>query len=124
VLLEGWVTPEGIGAFNAQNPPAPGVQWFVLAGSYYDDPLGGAFWEGVPNDGMVSVESVLAFVDLCPDSVACEAAVFPVTHPDWNWGTNLLESPRIIDWILDRVQADLERDAGTADGAAARTGKS
>jgi len=93
-------------------PAAAGVRWHVVAGSFYDDPLGGAFWEGLPNDGMVSLASAMSFLALCPDSVSCEALVLPIKHPDWNWGENLLESPRVIDWVLDRILADLERDSG------------
>ena len=90
--LEGWCSPTGVCEFNRQNPPLPGVRWHVVAGSFYDDPLGGAFWEGLPNDGMVSLASAMSFLALCPDSVSCEALVLPIKHPDWNWGENLLES--------------------------------
>ena len=105
--LEGWCTPAGIGEFNRLNPPQPDIDWHLLAGDHYRDRLGGAFWEGVPNDGVVAVSSVLAFRELLPDSVDCEMEVLPLTHPDWNWGENLLESRTSIDWVLDRVLADL-----------------
>ena len=109
VNLKGWCTPAGIGEFNRANPPLPGIDWFVLAGDHYRDRVGGAFWEGVPNDGAVSVSSVLSFLELCPDSVFCEGEVMRLTHPDWNWGENLMESPRSIGWVLDRVLADIDR---------------
>jgi pimeloyl-ACP methyl ester carboxylesterase len=112
---EGWCTPEGIERFNLLHPPLPGIRWYVVAGDYYDGPLGGAFWEGVPNDGVVATASVLRFAELCPDSVFCETAVFPVIHPDWNWGENLLDSPRVIDWVLERILADLAREAAISD---------
>ncbi len=111
--LEGWCTPAAIPLFNLANPPLPGIEWYVVAGNYYRDRVGGAFWEGVPNDGAIAVSSVLSFLGLCPDSVDCEGTVMPLTHPDWNWGENLLESRQSIDWVLDRVLANLDQDRAT-----------
>jgi len=105
--LKGWPTPGGIESFNEAHPPVPGIDWFLVAGDLYRDHTGGAFWEGVPNDGVISVESVLRFAELCGDSVSCEWETFPVGHPTWNWGENLLESPRVIRWVIDRIHADV-----------------
>jgi len=107
VNLDGWCTPAGIGRFNEANMPDPAVDWFVVAGNHYRGKLGGAFWEGRPNDGVIATESVLRFVELCGDSVSVEARVGNLSHPDWNWGQNLLRSERVIDWVLDRVEKDL-----------------
>lgn len=104
----GWCTPAGIDAFNADTPPTPGVRWYLLAGDRYRDGTGGALLESFPNDGVVSVESVLRFAELCGDSVAVESAVMPLSHPNWNWGENLLESPRSIRWVLERIRADVD----------------
>jgi pimeloyl-ACP methyl ester carboxylesterase len=109
--LQGWCTPKGMPAFNAANPPVASVQWFVIAGDKYDDPTGGAFWEGTPNDGVIATASVMHFVALCGDSVPCSRLVLPISHPDWNWGENLLQSPTVINWVLDAIEADLARDA-------------
>lgn len=105
----GWCTPAGIGEFNLANPPRPrGPRWYVLAGDYYRDSSGGAFLEGVPNDGVVGTASVLHFVELCGDSVLVEWQRMPLTHPTWNWGENLLQSRRAIGWVLERIRADVE----------------
>jgi pimeloyl-ACP methyl ester carboxylesterase len=100
---KGWCTPEGIDAFNAANPPDPSVDWYVLAGNRFTDGSGGAFLEGFPNDGVVSVASVMQFVELCGDSVSVESNVMPLTHPTWNWGESLLNSRRSIQWVLARI---------------------
>ena len=113
VNLDGWCTPTGIDAFNAANPPDPSVEWFIMAGNHYRLPLTGAFWEGVPNDGVIATESVLHFVELCGDSIPCEVQVGNLSHPDWNWGDNLLRSERVADWVLDRVEADLKTSLET-----------
>jgi pimeloyl-ACP methyl ester carboxylesterase len=113
----GWCTPGGIGAFNAANSPDPRVQWFVLAGNRFRDGSGGALTEPYPNDGVVSVTSVLEFVRLCGDSVAVDWTAMPLTHPTWNWGENLLESKRAITWVIERLRADIEA-AGAAPPAA------
>jgi len=115
----GWCTPAGISTFNAANPPDPQVQWYVLAGNRFQDGSGGALTEPYPNDGVVSVTSVLEFVRLCGDSVAVDWAAMPLTHPTWNWGENLLESKRSITWVLERLRADLE--AAPAAPAASET---
>ncbi len=99
----GWCTPQGIVDFNAANPPDPVVDWYVLAGDRFRDGSGGAFLEGFPNDGVVSVASVMRFVELCGDSVSVEANVMPLTHPTWNWGESLLNSRRSVQWVLERV---------------------
>jgi len=103
---KGWCTPSGIDAFNTANPPDPDVDWYVLAGDRFTDGSGGAFLEGFPNDGVVSVASVMRFVQLCEDSVSVEAKVLPVTHPTWNWGESLLDSPRSIHWVLTRIAVE------------------
>lgn len=103
----GWCTPAGIAAFNAANPPDPRVKWYVLAGNRYKDGSGGAVTEAYPNDGVVSVSSVMEFVRLCGDSVAVEWATLPLTHPTWNWGENLLESKQSIRWVLTGLLADI-----------------
>ncbi|MCP4550056.1 MAG: alpha/beta hydrolase [bacterium] len=108
--LEGWCTPEGIVQFNTRYPPAPEVLWYIIAGARYRQPLTGAFWEGVPNDGLVGTESVLSFRELCGDSIFCETQTVPFTHPDLNWGENLLDSQRCIRWVLERVLMDLRGD--------------
>ena len=105
--LDGWCTPAGIGRFNRDNPPDPAVDWFVVAGNHYRGRLGGAFWEGLPNDGVVATESVLRFEELCGDSVPCRVRVGNLSHPDWNWGENLLRSEKVIDWVLGNVEKDL-----------------
>jgi pimeloyl-ACP methyl ester carboxylesterase len=102
---KGWCTPSGIDIFNAANPPDPAVDWYVLVGDRFRDGSGGAFLEGFPNDGVVSVASVMRFVDLCGDSVSVEVKVLPVTHPTWNWGESLLDSRRGIRWVLSRIPA-------------------
>lgn len=102
----GWCTPTGIAEFNQANPPAPDTQWFVLAGDHYRDPISGAILEGHPNDGVVATASVLHFVELCADTVACESAVMDLSHPDWNWGEDLLRSDVSIDWVLSRIATD------------------
>jgi len=109
VNFSGWCTPEGIAAFNEANPPDPAVQWFVVAGNHYKDRLSGAFWEGVPNDGLVATASVLRFVELCGDSIPVTWRVGNLTHPDWNWGANLLRSRRVVDWVVDRIIEDVSR---------------
>ena len=117
----GWCTPAGIAAFNAANPPDPQVKWHVLAGNRFKDGSGGALTEPYPNDGVVSLTSVLEFVRLCGDSVAVDWAVMPLTHPTWNWGENLLESKRSIRWVIERLRADivgLPADPERAQGAA------
>ncbi len=103
----GWCTPAGIGAFNEANPPDPRVKWHVLAGNRFKDGSGGALTESYPNDGVVSLTSVLEFVRLCGDSVAVDWTVMPLTHPTWNWGENLLESKRSIRWVLARLRDDI-----------------
>lgn len=103
----GWCTPAGIAAFNAANPPDPRVKWYVLAGDRFKDGSGGAVTEPYPNDGVVSVTSVLEFVRLCGDSVAVEWATLPLTHPTWNWGENLLESKQSIRWVMTGLLADI-----------------
>jgi pimeloyl-ACP methyl ester carboxylesterase len=105
--LDRWCTPEGIEVFNEANMPDPSVDWFVVAGNHYRGPLAGAFWEGSPNDGVIATASVLRFAELCGDSIPCQVRVGNLTHPDWNWGENLLRSERVIDWVLGRVEADL-----------------
>jgi pimeloyl-ACP methyl ester carboxylesterase len=104
----GWCTPAGIADFNAANPPDPRVQWFVLGGNRFRDGSGGAVTEPYPNDGVVSLTSVLEFVRLCGDSVAVDWTVMPLTHPTWNWGENLLESKQAIAWVIERLRADIE----------------
>ena len=106
----GWCTPSGIHAFNAANPPDPDVKWHLIAGDRFREPTGGAFYEGVPNDGLIAARSVHRFVELCGDSVAVEFETMPLVHPTWNWdgGENLLESPLTTDWVLERILADLE----------------
>ncbi len=102
----GWCTPAGIHEFNAANPPDPDLDWFVLAGNRFKDASGGAILEGYPNDGVVSVASVMRFVELCGDSVTVEAGLLPLTHPTWNWGESLLNSPRSSRWVLERISGD------------------
>ena len=110
VNLGGWCTPEGIEEFNAANPPDPDVDWFVIAGAHYDEPMSGAFWEGIPNDGLIATESVMHFVELCGDSVNVTWRVGNFTHPDWNWGANLLRSERVVDWVISRIEEDLNEE--------------
>ena len=78
----------------------------VLAGDRFQDSSGGAFVEGYPNDGVVSVASVLRFVELCGDSVLVEAGLLPLTHPSWNWGESLLNSRLSSRWVLERVSSE------------------
>ncbi len=110
VNLSGWCTPSGIGEFNAANPPDPKVQWFVIAGNHYRDPGSGAFWEGIPNDGLIATASVRRFVELCGDSIPVTWRVGNFTHPDWNWGANLLRSEKIVNWVIDRIEEDVSTD--------------
>lgn len=104
---KGWCTPQGIAGFNSSTPPDPAVKWYVLAGDRYHERSATALLEDVPNDGVVSVASVLHFVALCGDSVPVEWAVMPVSHPNWDWGENLQESKRVIRWVVDRLRADI-----------------
>jgi len=104
----GWCTPSGIGEFNAAYPPSPDVKWYLIAGDRFREPTGGAFYEGVPNDGLIATRSVLSFVELCGDSVSVEATTMPLTHPTWNWGESLLDSGITVDWVMERILADLE----------------
>ncbi len=107
VNLSGWCTPSGIGEFNEANPPDPDVEWFVIAGNHYRSKGAGAFWEGLPNDGLIATSSVLHFVELCGDSVQVTARVGNLTHPDWNWGANLLRSEKVVNWVIDRIAEDV-----------------
>ncbi len=115
----GWCTPAGIAGFNAANPPDPRVQWFVLGGNRFRDGSGGAVTEPYPNDGVVSLTSVLEFVRLCGDSVAVDWTTMPLTHPTWNWGENLLESKQAIAWVIERLRADIERLPAESEAPAA-----
>lgn len=105
--LSGWCTPAEIAEFNEANPPDPKVQWFVIAGNHYRDPGSGAFWEGVPNDGLIATASVKHFVELCGDSIPVTWRVGNFTHPDWNWGANLLRSEKVVNWVINRIEEDL-----------------
>ncbi|MBC8367071.1 alpha/beta hydrolase [bacterium] len=107
VNLSGWCTPSCIDDFNAANPPAPIVECFVVAGNHYRSRGSGAFWERLPNDGLISPSIVLHFLDLCGDSVQVTARVGNLTHPDWNWGANLLRSEKVVSWVIDRIEEDL-----------------
>lgn len=121
VNLKGWCTPSGIASFNRKNPPSPRVKWHVLAGDHYRSPLAGAWWEGTPNDGIIATERVLHFRSLCGDSISCETEVKDLTHPDWNWGANLLRSPKAVHWVLDRILEDLNETGACASVDSART---